>query len=45
MRQENMRLRIPGSQVMADRGFRVEKELQALGIELIIPDIKGRDRT
>ena len=35
----------PGSQVMADRGFRVEKELRDLGVQLIIPDFKGRDRS
>ena len=34
-----------GSEVMADRGFRVEKELRDLGVKLIIPDFKGRDRS
>ena len=42
----NMLENLPaGSEVMADRGFRVEKELSDMGVKLIIPDFKGRDRS
>ena len=34
-----------GSMVMADRGFNIEKELERLGIKLLIPVFKGKDRT
>ncbi|XP_064646828.1 uncharacterized protein LOC135499803 [Lineus longissimus] len=35
----------PGSKVMADRGFTLNKELNDLGVELIIPNFKGRSRS
>ena len=35
----------PGSAVMSDRGFNLSEELKELGVELIIPDFKGRDRS
>ena len=34
-----------GKSVMADRGFTVTEELKKLGVELIIPNFKGRDRS
>ena len=34
-----------GDRVMADRGFTVGEDLKALGVELIIPDFKGRNRS
>ena len=34
-----------GASVMSDRGFTVDKELSALGVDLIIPDFKGWDRS
>ena len=34
-----------GSSAMADRGFPVGEELKAQGVELILPDFKGRDRS
>jgi hypothetical protein len=33
-----------GNSVMADRGFVVGQELQHMGVKLVIPDFKGRDR-
>lgn len=33
----------PGCKVMSDKGFNFTEELQELGVELIIPDFKGRD--
>lgn len=35
---------LPGSKVMADRGFTVVNELEQLGVKLILPDFKGRGR-
>jgi hypothetical protein len=35
----------PGSSVMSDRGFNLGPELKKLGVELVIPDFKGRGRT
>lgn len=35
----------PGSSVMVDRGFNVGDELKKLGVNLIIPDFKGRGRS
>ena len=35
----------PGSKVMVDRGFNVGEDLRKLGVELIIPNFKGKDRT
>ena len=43
--QELLNALPPGSSVMSDRGFNVGEELKALGVDLIIPDFKGRDRT
>ncbi|XP_046581620.1 uncharacterized protein LOC124289068 [Haliotis rubra] len=34
----------PGSSVMADRGFLVTEELRSLGVKMIMPHFKGRDR-
>lgn len=35
----------PGSSVMGDRGFLVGEELTKLGVKLILPDYKGRNRS
>ena len=34
-----------GASVISDRGFIVDKDLSALGVDLTIPDFKGQDRS
>ena len=35
----------PGCSVMVDRGFNITKDLKMLGVELVIPCFKGRERS